>query len=413
MTTTVENLKNFLNSCIKERDYTRSEPADEISKLVAEWLRHRKSYSKRYVYIVWFAMRQLMLNKFKRDVRVSDVVRTMMEYPTAYRNALTYDYAQEDFDNRPEHDKMWAYNFTQIYYGYSNEGITDIYKIISIANKLYRDYTKKYGECTIDFPDEISGNLDNDDIHTLKTMPVNDMINKIIIFLQTSLAAKKWMNDNNDIEYTYNLYDWVLEGSKCYEECNDANVQKMLSFVKAIVAYGRRDDIVDKNNVHRFGDYLDANTNLRLYDEMYCMKIMRNYLTFSEEINFNDITVDIPDKIDVQCDEQQTKQDDEQQTKQDDEQQTKQDDEQQTKQDDEQQTKQSDDVHQTKKFSVQCSVKCEVQQTKECNVEPAMENFRAILKAMVDKQIDECIKNNNTLNIDELNATLRIELQSA
>lgn len=411
MTTTVENLKNFLNSCIKERNYTRSKPADEISELVAEWLRHRKYYSNRYVYLVWFAMRQMMLNKFKRDVRVSDVVRTMMEYPTAYRNALTYDYAQEDFDKRPEHDKMWAYNFTEIYYGYNNGGITDIYKIISIANKLYRDYTKKYGECTIDFPDEISGNLDNDDIHTLKTMPVNDMINKIITFLQTSLAAKKWMNDNNDIEYTYNLYDWVLEESKRYEECNDTNVQKMLSFVKAIVAYGRRDDIVDKNNVHHFGDYLDANTNLRLNDELYCMKIMRNYLTFSEEINFNDITVDIPDKIDVQCDEQQS--DDEQQTKQDNEQQS--DDEQQTKQDDDQETKQSDDVHQTKKFSVQCSVKCEVQQTKECNMEPAMENLRTILKAMVDKQIDECIENNNvnTLNIDEINATLRIELQSA
>ena len=396
MTTTVENLKNFLNSCIKERDYTRSEPADEISKLVAEWLRHRKSYSKRYVYIVWFAMRQLMLNKFKRDVRVSDVVRTMMEYPTAYRNALTYDYAQEDFDNRPEHDKMWAYNFTQIYYGYSNEGITDIYKIISIANKLYRDYTKKYGECTIDFPDEISGNLNNDDIHTLKTMPANDMINKIITFLQTSLAAKKWMNDNNDVEYTYNLYDWVLEGSKEYEQCNDTNVQKLLSFVKAIVEYGRSDGI-DKNSIRRFDTHLFVNSKTPIHDMQECTRIMNNYLTFSEVINFNDITVDIPDKIDVQCDEQQTKQDDEQQTKQD----------------DEQQTKQSDDVHQTKKFSVQCSVKCEVQQTKECNVEPAMENFRAILKAMVDKQIDECIKNNNTLNIDELNATLRIELQSA
>lgn len=45
----------------------------------------------------------------------------------------------------------------------------------------------------------------------------------------------------------------------------------------------------------------------------------------------------------------------------------------------------------------------------------AMENLRTILKAMVDKQIDECIENNNvnTLNIDEINATLRIELQSA
>lgn len=400
MTTTVENLKNFLNSCIKERNYTRSEPADFISELVAEWLRHRRYYSNRYVYLVWFAMRQLMLNKFKRDVRVSDVVRTMMEYPTAYRNALTYDYAEEDFDNRSEHDKMWAYNFTEIEYGYNNGGITDIYKIISTANKLYRDYTKKYGECTIDFPDEISGNLDNDDIHTLKTMSANDMINKIITFLQTSLAAKKWMNDNNDVEYTYNLYDWVLEGSKEYEQCNDANVQKLLSFVKAIVAYGRRDDIVDKNNIHRFGDYLDANTNLRLHDELYSMRIMRNYLTFSEEINFNDITVDIPDKIDVQCDEQQTKQDDEQQTKQC---------------DDEQQTKQCDDVHQTKKFSVQCSVQCDVQQTEKCNMKPAMENLRTILKAMVDKQIDECIENNNvnTLNIDEINATLRIELQSA
>ena len=345
MTTTVENLKNFLNSCIKERDYTRSEPADEISKLVAEWLRHRKSYSKRYVYIVWFAMRQLMLNKFKRDVRVSDVVRTMMEYPTAYRNALTYDYAQEDFDNRPEHDKMWAYNFTQIYYGYSNEGITDIYKIISIANKLYRDYTKKYGECTIDFPDEISGNLNNDDIHTLKTMPANDMINKIITFLQTSLAAKKWMNDNNDVEYTYNLYDWVLEGSKEYEQCNDTNVQKLLSFVKAIVEYGRSDGI-DKNSIRRFDTHLFVNSKTPIHDMQECTRIMNNYLTFSEVINFNDITVDIPDKIDVQCDEQQTKQDDEQQTKQD----------------DEQQTKQCDDVHQTKKFSVQC----DVQQTEQC-----------------------------------------------
>ena len=398
ITTTVENLKNFLNSCIKERNYTTSEPADEISELVAEWLRHRKYYSNRYVYLVWFAMRQLMLNKFKRDVRMSDVVRTMMEYPIAYRNALTYDYAQEAFDKRPEHDKMWAYNFTQIEYGYNDEGITDIYKIVSIANKLYRDYTKKYGECTIDFPDEISGNLGNDDIHTLKLMPANDMINKIITFLQTSLAAKKWMNDNNDIEYTYNLYDWVLEGSKEYEQCNDANVQKLLSFVKAIVAYGRRDDIDDKNNVRSFGNYLWGNLHFTPHEESECIRIMRNYLTFSEEINFNDITVDIPDKIDVQDDEQQTKQDNEQQTKQDDVHQTKQ-----------------DDVHQTKKFSVQCSVKCEVQQTKECNVEPAMENFRTILKAMVDKQIDECIKNNNvnTLNIDEINAILRIELQSA
>ena len=396
MTTTVENLKNFLNSCIKERNYTRSRPADEISELVAKWLRHQEYYSNRYVYLAWFAMRQLMLNKFTRDVRVSDVVRTMMEYPTAYRNVLTHDYAQEDFDNRPEHDKMWAYDFTEIEYGYNNGGITDIYKIVAVANKLRREYMKKYGECTIDFPDEISGNLDNDDIHTLKTMPVNDMINKIITFLQTSLAAKKWMNDNNDTEYTYNLYDWVLEGSKRYEKCDDVNVQKMLTIVKAIVAYGRRDDIADKNNIRRFGDYLDANTNLRLHDESYCIGIMRNYLTYSEEINFNDITVDIPDKIDVQT-----------------EQQTKQDDEQQTKQDDEQQTKQDDDVHQIKKFSVQCNVKCEVQQTKECNVEPAMENLRTILKEMVDKQIDECIKNNNTLNIDELNATLRIELQSA
>ena len=295
MSAIVANLKEYLNTCLRYKNYNEYKPEDQISSVVAEWLKNRKGYSDYYVYLAWLAMRELMLKKFNNTIRVSDVTKIFMEYPDMFTKMI-----DNEIDDISEifTDKMWLCNLCEDHY-------VHIYKVLSVAKKMYKIYFNMYGE--LEFvsllPDEISGNLDNSELHNLKIMPLNDVVSKIITFLQTSLKDKKWHTEAYDTQYAINLYDLVL--FTCTEfKYSDVNVQRIWYSVKFIIensveilANKNLQIIIDSFNqkhpelfkaieAYRYFCYGEIDTALLTYAK-----------TYIGPINRDDITINLPDII--------------------------------------------------------------------------------------------------------------------
>lgn len=297
MTTVIANLKNYLNACLRCKKYDEYKPEDQVSSVVAEWLKNRESYSDYYVYLAWFAMRELLLKKFNNTVRVSDVVKTFTGYYDMYAKMLNeVDYLS---------DKLWLCNLCK-------EDFVHIYKIVSVSKKLYEMYINMYGkpEFTSLLPDEISGSFnsedyedyDDDEYHHLKIMSMDIVLSKIITFLRTSLKHKKWYLNEYDTGYTINLYDFVLYICKCIDY-SDVNVQKIWYSIKFIIKY--ENEIITKghpkNDVQLFNEQHPKLYEAIGKDNCFCYgEVGSELLSYTEEfigLIDDNITIDLPEVI--------------------------------------------------------------------------------------------------------------------
>lgn len=232
----VTNLKNYLNSCLKSQSYTECTPKDEISSIVASWLQSRKCYKDHYVYLAWFAMRELLLKECKSVPTNGDVVKSMMEYTDEFGKY---------FGGKIEvnkNDHMWAYNLLYDNYFYH----TCIFKIVAVAKKFKSEIDARDFLSTINIPMSISGELQGNSIHRIPSMSANDCMEMIIAFLRESLTEGKWMYVQN--LHSYNMLDWIME--ICHGESYDERcVQCIYAAVLFILEYGYDPFFLrDKNN---------------------------------------------------------------------------------------------------------------------------------------------------------------------
>ena len=292
MSAIVANLKEYLNACLRLKNYREYKPVDQLSSVVASWLCKRRQYKDYYIYLVWFAMREVLLKKFKYDVDVSDVTKTFMEYPDMFAKMLNEEYVPTD--------KMWLCRLCKDHF-------VHIYKIMSVTNVLQSNYVRNYGKP--DFlallPDNISANLDNDDIHHLKVMPKNEVMSNIITFLQTSLNNKKWCSVPYNDQYMINLYDLVM--FECENlEYSDVNVHKIWYSVKIITKHEH--DILTigfmkSGSIQKFSEEnpklfeLIGNDHCFQSNEDIGMKLFNMFKQFIELNDDDKITINLPDII--------------------------------------------------------------------------------------------------------------------
>ena len=304
MTAVIANLKKYLNACLRFKKYDEYKPDDQLSSVVASWLRERQ-YKDYYVYLVWFAMREILLQKFKNDtIKVVDVVKTFMEYPDMFVKMLDVENPSDIFA-----DKMWLCRLC-------DDHFVHIYKIMSVARIMQHRYVRSYGkpEFLALLPDNISAHLDNNDIHQLKIMPKDEMMSKIILFLRASLKDKRWFSIPYDNQYMINLYDLVMFECESLEY-SDANVQKIWYSVKIIIKYEHEiltTGFMPKGSVQLFSD-----ENPKLFELMghdHCFHFGKDVGTdlfnmFKRFIELNDdkITINLPDFIECIANKQENK----------------------------------------------------------------------------------------------------------
>ena len=292
MSAIVANLKEYLNACLRLKNCREYKPVDQLSSVVASWLCKRRQYKDYYIYLVWFAMREVLLKKFKYDVDVSDVTKTFMEYPDMFAKMLNEEYVPTD--------KMWLCRLCKDHF-------VHIYKIMSVTNVLQSNYVRNYGKP--DFlallPDDISANLDNDDIHHLKVMPKDEVMSNIITFLQTSLNNKKWCSVPYNDQYMINLYDLVM--FECENlEYSDVNVHKIWYSVKIITKHEH--DILTigfmkSGSIQKFSEEnpklfeLIGNDHCFHSREDIGMKLFNMFKQFVELNDDDKITINLPDII--------------------------------------------------------------------------------------------------------------------
>ena len=290
MSAIVANLKEYLNACLRLKNCREYKPVDQVSSVVADWLTVGQ-YKDYHVYLVWFAMRELLLKKFEY-VDVSDVTKTFMEYPDMFAKMLN--------EERVPTDKMWLCRLCKDHFVY-------IYKIMAVANSFHRRFLEMYGEpeFTALLPDDISANLDNDDIHHLKVMPKNEVMSNIITFLQTSLNNKKWCSVPYNDQYMINLYDLVM--FECENlEYSDVNVHKIWYSVKIITKHEH--DILTigfmkSGSIQKFSEEnpklfeLIGNDHCFQSNEDIGMKLFNMFKQFIELNDDDKITINLPDII--------------------------------------------------------------------------------------------------------------------
>ena len=291
MSAIVANLKEYLTACLRLKNYREYKPVDQVSSVVADWL-EVGPYKDYYVYLVWFAMREVLLKKFKYDVDVSDVTKTFMEYPDMFAKMLN--------EERVPTDKMWLCRLCKDHF-------VHIYKIMAVANSFHRRFLEMYGEpeFTALLPDDISANLDDDDIHHLKVMPKNEVMSNIITFLQTSLNNKKWCSVPYNDQYMINLYDLVM--FECENlEYSDVNVHKIWYSVKIITKHEH--DILTTGFMKSGSTQKFSEENPKLFELIgndHCfqsnedigMKLCNMFKQFVELNDDDKITINLPDII--------------------------------------------------------------------------------------------------------------------
>lgn len=289
MSAIVANLKKYLNACLRYKNYDEYKPVDQVSSVVAEWLKYRQ-YKDYYIYLAWFAMREVLLKKFKHEVTVSDVTKTFMEYPDMFSKMLN--------EEGTIVDKMWLCRLC-------DDHFVHIYKIKSVARSMYSMFLRMYyePEFTALLPDDISANLDNDDIHHLKVMPKDEVMSNIIAFLKTSLYDKRWCSVPYNNQYIINLYDIVMYECE-HLEYSDVNVHKIWYSVKIITKYEH--EILTTGCIQSsIQNFNKENPKLfKLIGNDYCfypsedigMNIFNMFKQFVE-LNDDKITINLPEII--------------------------------------------------------------------------------------------------------------------
>lgn len=159
---TVSDFKKYLKECLKTSKVVDVDCKDNVLiNLASAWLtEHYSSKPEKFnyhVYLVWFAIRELLQTNFKRDPSSTDTIATALKYP-------------DEFEKCHDVDVELNYNHDSIkqciHNGYSeyDDRITDAYKIGAAAKVLRREYNANNYANDFSLPEgkEYNGILDGD-----------------------------------------------------------------------------------------------------------------------------------------------------------------------------------------------------------------------------------------------------------
>lgn len=199
MTEYVRSLKHYLCDCLQRHKSNIDLPSEhnELAKLAYDWLDKIEKYEDCEVYSVWFAIRELVLNRFSADPSFSDVVCTVMNNISEFCKTdgdVEYHYRSCEVKDQILYDTECMHYL--------------INHVCSIAAELRSKYN-----ANIDFSDiedrDISGNLCNDTITcTKRKIPDDQCMHKMMIDLRNYL--QEWCSNDDKNPYWKDGYEITL-----------------------------------------------------------------------------------------------------------------------------------------------------------------------------------------------------------
>lgn len=302
---TIRDLKEYLNTCLRNKSYNECNSNDQVCNVVARWL-STKSYNDYYVYLAWFAMREVLLKKCKTIPINGDVVKTMMEYPAEFAKYIGDGI---DIDSIDTTKTKWVYEWLKD----DTDRMLYIYKIISVAKKFKNDLAGyNYAD---NIPDVISGELQGDGIHTLTQISANDCITSIIAFLKESLCNGEWMyKESFKNNYSYNMFDWIMKF--CHQmQYEERVVQCIYAAILFILEYGYNVEVTFANcndevyfwKKHKKLFDMSSRNSVNVFGHVYpypyvsltgiVSDINMDCTNYGGFINKEDVTIDLPEII--------------------------------------------------------------------------------------------------------------------
>lgn len=192
---TVSDFKKYLKECLAKGDVVEINNEDNVLiKLAHDWLNEHYSSNqekfKYYVYLVWFAIRELLQTNFKRDPVTIDTITTVLKYPDEFKkchnvdNKIENDTIDKEFDPV---DSIKKYIHNE-YDCDDNSCIVDVNRIDSIAKILRKKYDPNNYTDDFSLPEgkEYSGILSVDMIvdNTVHQKSTYDMLCDLKDYLQ-------------------------------------------------------------------------------------------------------------------------------------------------------------------------------------------------------------------------------------
>lgn len=227
--TTVSYFKKYLKECLKTSKVVESNYEDNVLiNLAHDWLgEHYSSKTEKFnyhVYLVWFAIRELLQTNFKRDPTSTDTIATALKYPDEFKKCHNVD-SNVNYDELKKHNINIEFNPDDsikkcIHCGYDDccSCITDAYKIGTIARVLHKDYiANKYtGDFSLPEGKEYNGILDGDVIidTTVHQKSTYDMLCDLKDYLQRCYESDDLLPYNGSPQFV-DLTDIVISSIRC------------------------------------------------------------------------------------------------------------------------------------------------------------------------------------------------------
>lgn len=298
MSAIVSNLKKYIASCLENHNYADVVPNDKFCNVIADYLKYEyfnndtcknvRPYDRERVLYAWFAMRELLLKKFEIPT-IRDVVKSMQEYPYAFKMLMKELMQYDIYDDNV---------FVNHYVDDCEEQKNRVERIVSIAKFLREKYCKMYGSPNVsELPVEMSANLYDDTIVTLKYRSADEVMTILIEYLQEYLRnnndrfkdyrrSKKYYNDLLNI-VDHDVFDYTTRDI----------IQDSWYTIKAFVTYNCCDFTNDKEFIEEFNK---KNPRLAekyhiLYDRVIDMAV--GCVLYGGAFKFNEITIDLPELI--------------------------------------------------------------------------------------------------------------------
>lgn len=232
MTEELHNLKNYLKSCLHTKSYhlpkiDNNASNNQLAIIARDYLMERQHFKVHNVYVVWFAMRELIINKFTFDPTYYNVLHTVLHNR---REFIKID-PDTEFDWNDYRDKYCLVKRCIVY------SLENIDGLINLVCNTAKELRKKYI---------------NNDIH----VNFND-IQKL--YINSNLFCKKIHNEYTRVLGVINYNDEIVKTYKCLKNwCIDnsfdfkGHLSKNLNRIDLLDIIGRVvDDVGTKYNYYK------------------------------------------------------------------------------------------------------------------------------------------------------------------
>lgn len=229
---TVTDFKKYLKECLKTSKVVESNYEDNVLiNLAHDWLgEHYSSKTEKFnyhVYLVWFAIRELLQTNFKRYPTSTDTIATALKYPDEFKKCHNVDIKLDPEDSIKK----------CVYAGYDryDDCITDAYKIGAIARVLYWKYYANHYDGDFSLPEgkEYNGVLDGDVIVDIRVHQKStyDMLCDLKDYLQRCYECNALLPYDKSPDYV-DLIDIIIATvgrvkRSYYFNCDDIQMNEL------------------------------------------------------------------------------------------------------------------------------------------------------------------------------------------